>query len=514
MTDQAKKEEVQVQEVDHSRTFSDCVQQDVPSSNVSVAFTSIGILSGMVTISFVIAELWEGLILGLAVTFVSFVWAIANAERSKEPDALKVDPETDPKKSNEPIDLKAEVEKNLSDLKKLGQPLGGEYKNNKTEENNSRYKKLERLSETELPTHLETKYPKESAVTEVFFGCIGFLMALGLFEKGLWLFAFPVGLLALALFISAFSSAIKTDPTDEEKVRQKEKTKEEEKKNLLIYEKLNGLKLDNSPFGRDLRNVIKKYTSNSSYIFKIENCFKMTSNAYDRLKSELETPQKEEIFVSFSNRIYIGSQGIYDKKEGDGKFDSWDHIMGEYLKLYKKKASGDNVKQISKNDPMFESVPAVYLQFFSDVCDIFRRYDENAQKERMKAVKISDNRHDYRILNNDYRRDNSKERQYRKVHKNALLRLHDNRCVKCHDDENGLDLDHFVFSKNEGGCFMMEHKDGFLVNNAIPLCESCNRSKSDKSYLDFFSEEQLLEIFEKNVEMTKRLNDKHLEEAA
>jgi 5-methylcytosine-specific restriction endonuclease McrA len=127
-------------------------------------------------------------------------------------------------------------------------------------------------------------------------------------------------------------------------------------------------------------------------------------------------------------------------------------------------------------------------------------------EERLSKAEISDNRHDYVISNKDYKRGLPKERDYTTKHKASLFRLYDNRCANCGDDENGLEIDHFVFSKNEGGCFAMKHKDGHLVNNAVPLCKSCNASKSDEPYKDFFTPEKLLEIFEKNVEMTKRLN--------
>ena len=127
---------------------------------------------------------------------------------------------------------------------------------------------------------------------------------------------------------------------------------------------------------------------------------------------------------------------------------------------------------------------------------------------KIGQLSSSDNRHEYEISNEDYKRGLDKERDYVLRHKAALFRLFDNRCANCGDDENGLEIDHFIFSKNEGGCFEMRHKDGFNVNNAIPLCESCNRSKSDKNYKTFFSPERLVQILEKCSLMTKRLNEK------
>ncbi len=126
---------------------------------------------------------------------------------------------------------------------------------------------------------------------------------------------------------------------------------------------------------------------------------------------------------------------------------------------------------------------------------------------RIAQVRISDNRSDYIISNNDYRRGTARESFYRKTFLLQLLGLFDNRCAHCGTAENGVDIDHFVFSKNEGGSFAMFHRDGFWVNNAIPLCQTCNRSKLDRSYTQFFEKELLLDIFQRNAEMTKRLND-------
>lgn len=122
----------------------------------------------------------------------------------------------------------------------------------------------------------------------------------------------------------------------------------------------------------------------------------------------------------------------------------------------------------------------------------------------------SADREEYIIDRDDYRRGNPKESYYRKTFCLYLLEAFGNSCAKCGSKENGMDIDHFIFSKNEGGCFMMRHREGYLVNNAIPLCQTCNRSKSDESYTSFFNESELLEILEKNVLMTRRLNSKSI----
>ena len=133
------------------------------------------------------------------------------------------------------------------------------------------------------------------------------------------------------------------------------------------------------------------------------------------------------------------------------------------------------------------------------------------RKRRQKAIAAltpSANRDDYIIERDDYRRGNPKESYYRKTFCLYLLEVFGNSCTKCGSKENGMDIDHFIFSKNEGGSFMMKHREGYIVNNAIPLCQTCNRSKSDESYTSFFNEPELLAILEKNVLMTRRLNAK------
>lgn len=100
------------------------------------------------------------------------------------------------------------------------------------------------------------------------------------------------------------------------------------------------------------------------------------------------------------------------------------------------------------------------------------------------------------------------DNDYRKTWFLTLLKIYDNKCANCGDSSNGCDLDHFVFAKNEGGNFIMKHRDGYFVNNAIPLCQNCNRSKGDQDYNNFFSEEKLLELFTKNAEMTKLINER------
>lgn len=115
-------------------------------------------------------------------------------------------------------------------------------------------------------------------------------------------------------------------------------------------------------------------------------------------------------------------------------------------------------------------------------------------------------RKDYIIKNEDYKRGNPKENTYRKVFCLPLLSLFDNRCARCGDNHNGFELDHFMFPKNEGGNFIMESISGYMLNNCIPLCISCNRSKGEKGIFEFFNMDTLEVITKKNKIMTEFIN--------
>ena len=137
-----------------------------------------------------------------------------------------------------------------------------------------------------------------------------------------------------------------------------------------------------------------------------------------------------------------------------------------------------------------------------------KRLAEEEFQRKISIVRISDDRNDYIISKEDYKRGNPVDNDYRKTWFLTLLKIYDNKCANCGDSSNGCDLDHFVFAKNEGGNLIMKHRDGYFVNNAIPLCQNCNRSKGDQDYNNFFSEEKLLELFTKNAEMTKLINER------
>jgi len=138
--------------------------------------------------------------------------------------------------------------------------------------------------------------------------------------------------------------------------------------------------------------------------------------------------------------------------------------------------------------------------------DLLRIQAQENLCRKLREIGVSTNREDYVVNNEDYRRNNKRDKEYRKKYLLSLLSLYDTKCVKCQRVDNGLDLDHFFLSKSVGGNFSLQHKDGYLVNNAIPLCESCNRSKGDRPYANFFDKDQILFLFTKNREMNFLLN--------
>lgn len=123
--------------------------------------------------------------------------------------------------------------------------------------------------------------------------------------------------------------------------------------------------------------------------------------------------------------------------------------------------------------------------------------------ESKPRIIISSDREDYIILGRDFARGTSKERSFVKKYRNILFGLYNNQCAVC-KATNSLDLDHFGIPKYEGGCFVMHHRNGMKVCNAVPLCEKCNRSKGKKP--PDYSDEVLGGILEKMMYISVMLN--------
>jgi 5-methylcytosine-specific restriction endonuclease McrA len=136
--------------------------------------------------------------------------------------------------------------------------------------------------------------------------------------------------------------------------------------------------------------------------------------------------------------------------------------------------------------------------------------NKNELQEKINHLSPSFDRMDYIISGNDYKRGNKKESFYRKALQLKLLSVFSNSCAKCGSHDNGIELDHFIFSKNEGGCFIMIHKENYYVNNAIPLCLSCNRSKGDRHFRKYFSDSETANILAKNIQITRYINEMYV----
>lgn len=139
---------------------------------------------------------------------------------------------------------------------------------------------------------------------------------------------------------------------------------------------------------------------------------------------------------------------------------------------------------------------------------------DNLQRAITPDYPFSDSIHDYIVTKYDYARNNPKERKYVDLYKNYVLVLFENRCAAC-DSTRALDMDHFLLAKSVGGSFCLLHTRGYHINNMIPLCAKCNRSKGKKSYKTICDEERLAQILELNKTITRRVNldastnDKH-----
>lgn len=125
-------------------------------------------------------------------------------------------------------------------------------------------------------------------------------------------------------------------------------------------------------------------------------------------------------------------------------------------------------------------------------------------------------RHQLVVSSSDRTRENAADRDYRKRMLLRLLGLYGNQCAICGANDAGLDLDHFFVPKSQGGNFALTRHDGIKVNNAVPMCESCNRAKGARPYDEFLRgrEERLRVILRLNVQMNRLLNGLSQTEAA
>ena len=258
------------------------------------------------------------------------------------------------------------------------------------------------------------------------------------------------------------------------------------------------------------------------------------------LPQEQKTKLHQLIF-NYSNllctKITVMIEFITNNKEKnpfstvkDVKIKSYRNIISHMMdKLeYKYKNIDYGIDEIKVGNKKIDDINDVIMHM--EIMDIINMSIENAYKqleqcyddslvimmkeqEKVKAIlgnySFSENRDDYIIKNDHYKRNNSGDygdREFYKKHKGHLFELYENRCPGC-NKLGSLEIDHFVFAKSYGGTFIMEHKDGHLISNAIPLCRSCNASKSDIPHDKFFSSEQIKRIMKINQVMTDRINE-------
>jgi 5-methylcytosine-specific restriction endonuclease McrA len=99
----------------------------------------------------------------------------------------------------------------------------------------------------------------------------------------------------------------------------------------------------------------------------------------------------------------------------------------------------------------------------------------------------------------DYERNNEVDRNFVKKYKLRLLGHFGNKCACCGRDDNGVDVDHYFIPKAKGGNFILKLSDGRQILNAVPMCESCNRSKGKRTI------EPDMEIVKKLAEFQKMM---------
>jgi hypothetical protein len=85
------------------------------------------------------------------------------------------------------------------------------------------------------------------------------------------------------------------------------------------------------------------------------------------------------------------------------------------------------------------------------------------------------------------------------------MRLYDCRCALCGEDRDGIELDHFWIPKSHGGNLLLRHQlTNQLVNNAAPLCTTCNRHKQES--IVSLNDSQLEKVARANRQMTAMIN--------
>lgn len=111
----------------------------------------------------------------------------------------------------------------------------------------------------------------------------------------------------------------------------------------------------------------------------------------------------------------------------------------------------------------------------------------------------------YQIQKEDFERNNDIDKYFNKKYKFRILKLFDSMCVKTGKIEE-IEMDHFLIPKSRGGNFILLHKDGYLLINAVPLTKSVNLDKKDDYGFNYFSSDEVSLILKKLEKINILLN--------
>lgn len=118
---------------------------------------------------------------------------------------------------------------------------------------------------------------------------------------------------------------------------------------------------------------------------------------------------------------------------------------------------------------------------------------------------------DYVIVGPDYSRDSRIDNYYKSRFSYVLSKAFGGHCCRCQEGMGQLEFDHFWWPKSRGGNFLMRSKNGVYVNNCIPLCRSCNASKSNKDFREFFTESEISRIIEISQSINVYINEEMID---
>lgn len=111
----------------------------------------------------------------------------------------------------------------------------------------------------------------------------------------------------------------------------------------------------------------------------------------------------------------------------------------------------------------------------------------------------------FRIDEGDFKRNNDLDFFFEKRFKSKLFEIYENECLFC-QKKNNLHVDHFFIPKSKGGNFILKTYNGLLFNNAVLLCETCNKKKHAKSFLEFREKIDFDKLKQRQISMNKVIN--------